>query len=119
MRLRPTGSKGPVSVRLEALDDYYATEAETWEFMALTRGRLVWASDEAFGARVEATLKAALRRPRPGVDVAHDVRAMRDLMDRERRPKGFWDLKLSAGARSTPSSWPSIASCARRRRASR
>lgn len=98
MRLRPTGSKGPVSVRLEALDDYYATEAETWEFMALTRGRLVWASDEAFGARVEATLEAALRRPRPGVDLARDVRAMRDLMDRERRPKGFWDLKLSAGA---------------------
>ncbi|WEK58314.1 MAG: bifunctional [glutamine synthetase] adenylyltransferase/[glutamine synthetase]-adenylyl-L-tyrosine phosphorylase [Candidatus Brevundimonas phytovorans] len=98
MRLRPTGSKGPVSVRLEALDDYYATEAETWEFMALTRGRLVWASDEAFGVRVEATLEAALRRPRPGVDVARDVRAMRDLMDRERRPKGFWDLKLSAGA---------------------
>ena len=98
MRLRPTGSKGPVSVRLEALDAYYAEEAETWEFMALTRGRLVWASDEAFGARVEATLEAALRRPRPGVDVARDVRAMRDLMDRERRPKGFWDLKLSAGA---------------------
>lgn len=98
MRLRPTGSKGPVSVRLEALEEYYATEAETWEFMALTRGRLVWASDPAFGARVEATLEAALRRPRPGVDVAGDVRAMRDLMDRERRPKGFWDLKLSAGA---------------------
>ncbi|MNE13728.1 Glutamate-ammonia-ligase adenylyltransferase [compost metagenome] len=99
MRLRPTGSKGPVSVRLEALEEYYAEEAETWEFMALTRGRLVWASDEAFGARVEATLEAALRRPRPpSVDVAHDVRAMRDLMDRERRPKGFWDLKLSAGA---------------------
>ncbi|MNU46685.1 Glutamate-ammonia-ligase adenylyltransferase [compost metagenome] len=97
MRLRPTGSKGPVSVRLEALEEYYAEEAETWEFMALTRGRLVWASDAAFGARVEATLEAALRRPRPGVDVARDVRAMRDLMDRERRPKGFWDLKLSAG----------------------
>ncbi|MET4682443.1 bifunctional [glutamine synthetase] adenylyltransferase/[glutamine synthetase]-adenylyl-L-tyrosine phosphorylase [Brevundimonas faecalis] len=97
MRLRPTGSKGPVSVRLEALEDYYATEADTWEFMALTRGRLVWASDPAFGARVEAALEAALRRPRPGVDVARDVRAMRDLMDRERRPKGFWDLKLSAG----------------------
>ncbi|WP_312780714.1 bifunctional [glutamine synthetase] adenylyltransferase/[glutamine synthetase]-adenylyl-L-tyrosine phosphorylase [Brevundimonas sp.] len=99
MRLRPTGSKGPVSVRLEALEAYYAEEAETWEFMALTRGRLVWASDAAFGARVEARLEAALRRPRPpGVDVARDVRAMRDLMDRERRPKGFWDLKLSAGA---------------------
>src|SRR5690606_27833798 len=97
MRLRPTGSKGPVSVRLEAMEAYYAEEADTWEFMALTRARLVWASDEAFGARVETALEAALRRPRPGVDLAEDVRAMRDLMDRERRPKGFWDLKLSPG----------------------
>ena len=98
MRLRPTGSKGPVSVRLEAMDAYYAQEADTWEFMALTRGRVVWASDDAFGARVAEALEAALRRPRPGVDIAADVRAMRDLMDRERRPKGFWDLKLSPGA---------------------
>lgn len=98
MRLRPTGSKGPVSVRLEAMDAYYAQEADTWEFMALTRGRVVWASDDVFGARVAEALEAALRRPRPGVDIAADVRAMRDLMDRERRPKGFWDLKLSPGA---------------------
>jgi glutamate-ammonia-ligase adenylyltransferase len=98
MRLRPTGSKGPVSVRLEAMDAYYAQEADTWEFMALTRGRVVWASEQDFGARVAQALEAALRRPRPGVDIAQDVRAMRDLMDRERRPKGFWDLKLSAGA---------------------
>ena len=97
MRLRPTGSKGPVSVRLEALEAYYAEEADTWEFMALTRGRVVWASDAAFGARVATALETALRRPRPGVEIAEDVRAMRDLMDRERRPKGFWDLKLSAG----------------------
>ena len=97
MRLRPTGSKGPVSVRLSAFDDYYAREADTWEFMVLTRARVVWASDAGFGARVGQAVEAALRRPRPGVDVAGDVRAMRALMDRERRPHGFWDLKLSPG----------------------
>ena len=97
MRLRPTGSKGPVSVRLAAFDDYYAGEAETWEFMVLTRARVVWASDPAFGDRVAETLERVLRRPRPGVDVAADVRKMRALMDRERRPHGFWDLKLSPG----------------------
>jgi [glutamine synthetase] adenylyltransferase / [glutamine synthetase]-adenylyl-L-tyrosine phosphorylase len=97
MRLRPTGSKGPVSVRLSAFDDYYAAEAETWEFMVLTRARVVWASDPAFAERVSAGIEAALRRPRPGVDVAADVRRMRALMDRERRPHGFWDLKLSPG----------------------
>ncbi len=97
MRLRPSGSKGPVSVRLSAFADYYASEAATWEFMALTRARVAWASDPAFGARAAAAIEAALRRPRPGVDVGADVRAMRDLMERERRATGFWDLKLSAG----------------------
>lgn len=98
MRLRPTGSKGPVSVRLETLRAYYAEEADTWEFMALTRARVVWASDEAFGAEVTAALEEALRRPRDAVQTAREVRAMRDLMERERAAKGFWDLKLSAGA---------------------
>lgn len=97
MRLRPTGSKGPVSVRIETLGEYYEREADTWEFMALTRARVVWASDQAFGLRVQGAIEQALRRPRAGVDIAADVRAMRDLMDRERKPKGFWDLKLSAG----------------------
>lgn len=97
MRLRPTGSKGPVSVRLKAFDAYYAKEAETWEFMVLTRARVVWASDPKFGAQVSAAIESALRRPRPGVDVAADIRKMRSLMDRERRPHGFWDLKLSPG----------------------
>ena len=97
MRLRPSGSKGPVSVRLSGLAAYYAEEAATWEFMALTRARVVWASDPDFGARAIEAIEAALRRPRPEIDVPADVRAMRDLMDRERRPQGFWDLKLAPG----------------------
>ena len=97
MRLRPSGSKGPVSVRLSAFEDYYVHEAATWEFKALTRARVAWSSDATFGERVTAAIEAALRRPRPGVDIAHDVRSMRDLMARERKAQGFWDLKLSPG----------------------
>ena len=97
MRLRPSGSKGPVSMRLSAMADYYADEAETWELMTLTRARVAWASDPAFGRSVETALEAALRHPRPDVDLAGDVRRMRDLMDRERPASGFWDLKLSLG----------------------
>ena len=97
MRLRPTGSKGPVSVSLQTFADYYEREAETWEFMVLTRARVVWASNLAFAETVSSAIEAALRRPRPDADLAGDVRRMRDLMDRERRPSGFWDLKLSPG----------------------
>lgn len=98
MRLRPTGAKGPVSLRLSAVEDYYAEEADTWEFMALTRARVVWTDDPAFGARVTDALEAILRRPRPGADIRGDARRMRDLMMRERPARGFWDLKLSSGA---------------------
>jgi glutamate-ammonia-ligase adenylyltransferase len=65
--------------------------------MVLTRARVVWASDPAFADEVEQVVERVLRQPRPGVDVAGDVARMRALMDRERRPQGFWDLKLSPG----------------------
>lgn len=97
MRLRPGGSKGPVSLRLSAVEDYYAGEADTWEFMALTRARVVWASDPSFAGQVQLTLERILRRPRPEADVRADARRMRDLMARERPASGFWDLKLSSG----------------------
>jgi len=97
MRLRPGAAKGPVSLRLSSIQDYYAGEADTWEFMALTRARVVWADDPVFGAEVTTALEEILRRPRPGVDVAADARRMRDLMARERPGRGAWDLKLAPG----------------------
>ena len=97
MRLRPGAAKGPVSLRLSALRDYYAAEGDTWEFMALTRARVVWTDDKAFGTEVAAMLEAILRRPRPGVNIAADARRMRDLMERERPGQGAWDLKLAPG----------------------
>lgn len=97
MRLRPGAAKGPVSLRLSAVEDYYASEADTWEFMALTRARVVWSDDQVFGNRVAAAIEAILRHPRPGVGFAADARRMRDLMARERPPQGEWDVKLVPG----------------------
>tara|TARA_R110000787_G_scaffold144567_2_gene258376 strand:- start:5066 stop:7951 length:2886 start_codon:yes stop_codon:yes gene_type:complete len=97
MRLRPGGSKGPVSVRLGTLADYYARHADTWEFMTLTRARVVWASDAAFAAQVTTAIEAVLRRPRPDADVAGDIRRMRDRMEQGRPAHGVWDLKLVRG----------------------
>ncbi|MCS6622984.1 bifunctional [glutamine synthetase] adenylyltransferase/[glutamine synthetase]-adenylyl-L-tyrosine phosphorylase [Roseibacterium beibuensis] len=97
MRLRPGAAKGPVSLRLAAVEDYYASEADTWEFMALTRARVVWSDDPAFAARVSETLDAILRRPRPDISFAVDARRMRDRMARQRPPQGYWDVKLVPG----------------------
>jgi glutamate-ammonia-ligase adenylyltransferase len=97
LQLRPSGTKGPVAVSARAFADYYAADAQTWEFLALTRARVVWATSPAFAADAERLVETALRRPRDPARVAADVRDMRGLMARERPPKTFWDLKLSPG----------------------
>jgi glutamate-ammonia-ligase adenylyltransferase len=97
MQLRPSGTKGPVAVSFTAFEGYYVGEAETWEHLALTRARVVWASSEAFAMDASGAIEAALRRPRDRAQTAADVREMRGLMERERPPKGVWDLKLSPG----------------------
>jgi glutamate-ammonia-ligase adenylyltransferase len=97
MQLRPSGTKGPVAVSFAAFEGYYEAEAETWELLALTRARVVWATSEAFAGAAQAAIDAALRRRRDRAATARDVREMRELMARERPPKGEWDLKLSPG----------------------
>jgi glutamate-ammonia-ligase adenylyltransferase len=97
LKLRPSGTKGPVAVSFAAFEDYYEREAETWELLALTRARVVWASSPAFQARAEGAIEAALRRPRDWARTAADVVEMRELMERERPGKGDWDLKLDPG----------------------
>lgn len=97
LQLRPSGAAGPVSVSFAALEGYYAGEAETWEMLALTRARVVWATSDVFAAQVTDVLEASLRRPRDAGRTAKDVMEMRALMEEQRPPSGFWDLKLSRG----------------------
>ena len=97
MQLRPSGTKGPVAVSFAAFEDYYEREAETWELMALTRARVVWATSEAFAGDATRAIETALRRTRDRQRTVADVREMRELMERERPAKGPWDLKLSPG----------------------
>jgi glutamate-ammonia-ligase adenylyltransferase len=97
MRLRPSGTSGPVAVSAAAFEHYYAAEAETWEYLALTRARVVWASSPRFGEAVRDELAAVLRRPRDPAATARDVLAMRALMNQENPPTGFWDMKRAPG----------------------
>ena len=97
MQLRPSGTKGPVAVSTAAFEGYYAGEAETWELLAMTRARVVWATTPEFAAQAGRSIEAALRRPRDALATARDVIAMRALMKRERPAAGFWDMKLSDG----------------------
>ncbi len=97
LRLRPTGTAGPVAVSLEAFRRYHAEEAQTWEALALTRARVVWASSPEMAAAAARAIDSALRRPHDPVGLARDVGEMRELMRRERPARGLWDLKLAPG----------------------
>ena len=97
LQLRPSGTSGPVAVSQPAFEAYYETKAETWELLALTRARVVWASRPDFASEAQAMITTALRRARDQRRSARDVHEMRALMERERAPSGFWDLKLSRG----------------------
>jgi len=97
MQLRPSGTQGPVAVSRNAFEAYYAGEAETWELLALTRARVVWASTPEFQAEASGLIEAALRRPRDRKRLVKDVRAMRTLLEKERPARDFWDMKLNRG----------------------
>ncbi|MBL8530860.1 MAG: bifunctional [glutamine synthetase] adenylyltransferase/[glutamine synthetase]-adenylyl-L-tyrosine phosphorylase [Hyphomonadaceae bacterium] len=95
-KLRPSGSKGPVAVRLSSFERYYEDEAWTWEMQALTRLRPV-AGDAALGEKALHIARAALSRPRDRAKTLAEVADMRARMERERRASSMWELKLAPG----------------------
>jgi glutamate-ammonia-ligase adenylyltransferase len=96
LRLRPSGGKGPLATQFSAFRLYQTNEAETWEHMALTRARVV-AGDKRLGDEIAAAIAAVLTKPRDRAKLARDVRAMRDLIAREKGDQDPWDLKLVSG----------------------
>jgi glutamate-ammonia-ligase adenylyltransferase len=96
MRLRPSGNAGPLATSLRAFAQYHRDSAWTWEHLALTRARMVYA-DGDLAADVEATIAATLARPRDIGKTIADVVEMRALMAKERPRRHAFDLKLAPG----------------------
>lgn len=96
LRLRPSGSSGPIAVSLQAFKNYHASEAWTWEHMALTRARVV-AGEPGFANEVEAAIRQALIRERDEGKLREDVISMRRLLQKEKGSQNPWELKQVAG----------------------
>ena len=95
MRLRPSGNKGPVAVSLESFQSYHASEAWTWERMALTRARVVTGPPELW-REIEHAIDQAIDQADPA-PVRTDATAMRQRMLRDLPAHGPWDVKLMPG----------------------
>jgi glutamate-ammonia-ligase adenylyltransferase len=96
MRLRPSGSKGPVAVSLASFARYHAESAWTWERMALTRARFV-AGPAGLKRRIEAAIRVAQTRPADPAQVLADAASMRARMLRDLPAEGPWDVKMMPG----------------------
>ncbi len=96
MRLRPSGSKGPVAASLESFRAYHREHAWTWEKLALTRARPV-GGDESLRSELQAAIRGALCMKRDPQATRADVLDMRKLMLREQGVTGLWDLKRARG----------------------
>jgi glutamate-ammonia-ligase adenylyltransferase len=101
MRLRPSGSQGPLVTRLAQFERYHADAAQLWERQALVRSRVV-AGPAELAARVDAAIARATYDAGPVPDAAARIREMRARMARarSRRPRPgerSLDLKLGPG----------------------
>jgi glutamate-ammonia-ligase adenylyltransferase len=96
MRLRPSGSKGPVAASLASFESYHHGSAWTWEKLALTRARPI-CGDQGLMAELSARISRVLAEPRDASQVKADVVDMRKLMLREQGSGGVWDVKRARG----------------------
>lgn len=97
MALRPSGRSGPVAVTTEAFETYYREKAWSWEFMALTRSRVVAGTSEAFMQTVETLRSEALRAKRPDLNMSADIADMLGRVRREKPARHDLDIKNAVG----------------------
>jgi len=96
MRLRPSGSSGPIAVSLDSFVLYQRQLAWTWEHMALTRARPVAGSDR-LRRHLEEAIAAALVLPRDPARLVADVAEMRQRIADEHPRPAIWDLRNRSG----------------------
>ncbi|MGB0552215.1 MAG: bifunctional [glutamine synthetase] adenylyltransferase/[glutamine synthetase]-adenylyl-L-tyrosine phosphorylase [Alphaproteobacteria bacterium] len=96
LRLRPSGNKGPIAVRLGGYFDYLKDSAWTWEYMALTRARPISGPPE-LQARIICGIEDLLTMARDADKLICDVDDMRTRMAGEHRGESIWDIKHHRG----------------------
>jgi [glutamine synthetase] adenylyltransferase / [glutamine synthetase]-adenylyl-L-tyrosine phosphorylase len=96
MRLRPSGSSGPIASHLAGFTRYQREAAWTWEHMALTRARPV-AGDGPLCRRLSQALSDILCSGRDPRKLVVDVADMRRRIAEDNPRPSFWDLRNRRG----------------------
>jgi glutamate-ammonia-ligase adenylyltransferase len=98
MRLRPSGDSGLLVAPISSYEDYYSSQAWTWEHQALVRARFI-AGDTLLKAEYEAIRHRVISQPRDKAALKIEVREMREKMRSALATKeaNKFDLKQSKG----------------------
>lgn len=95
-RLRPNGDKGPIAASFSSFARYYRESAWTWEYMALSRARVVAGPDD-LNTRLFTTVSKALTRGWDDGALISDVAQMRQRMADQYPGTDPWDIKHRRG----------------------
>jgi len=98
MRLRPSGSSGPLVSKIDGFRRYQLSEAWTWEHQAIVRARAICGDPELMKG-FEALRREVIVRPRNRETLKKEVLEMRERLRREQGMRGTtgFDLKQDAG----------------------
>ena len=95
-RLRPNGKKAPIATRILSFEQYYATSAWTWEYMALSKARVIVGPTD-LSVRLETMRHAVLSQEREQAKLVSDVCDMRNRIANEFPGRNVWDIKYRPG----------------------
>lgn len=96
MRLRPSGSQGPVATSFASFESYQMGEAWVWEHLALTRADIV-AGPQDLARDFEVARGKVLGKSRNRTETLHEVARMRARLAAAKAPDGPWDAKNGPG----------------------
>src|SRR4030067_472058 len=111
VRLRPSGSKGPLCQSIEAFAMYIKGHADIWELQSLTRARII-AGDESLGSEFMTMTHELVYNPpllkgeigglseeKRGLNLSTSIRAMRRRMEAEvsKEDSEHYDIKVGPG----------------------
>ncbi len=95
-RLRPSGKQGLLAVSFQALTHYFAELAWTFEYMALTKARVV-AGDESLREELGIFIARQIHKDRDDEKLRADVADMRERIAASHVTSNPWDIKYIRG----------------------
>ena len=96
MRLRPSGTVGPIASHIDAFTKYHDKSSWTWEHMALVRARAI-SGNEGLIHQVNLVIEKTLIRPRDPAQLLADVARMRRRIERKHRAGYILEIKHFRG----------------------